>query len=525
MNRYIFKKPKQIVLIILFTLLSSASIAGIPLLIKYAIGGIQTSNDTVLLLAMIFFPGVVISILLFEYLNKITHAALYQQVMIELRNDIIKKTYELSYTQFYQHSSDYYLNLLTEDTKLLYKDYYDSFIGFLISLLSLIVYGIYMFFLNWILAIVIFVAGLISWIVPKISGRKLALYRKNQSQSHSSYLKKIKDLMNGFTLNTERTQKALTAEHRLANVDLESNVYTYQKYRAFVEIFGALSLYIVNITAFVAGILLIRNNLLNLGAFIALMAFVDIIAIPIRDIIFQFIGIRSAREIKSKMASYLDNRTEKYPVIKEFNKIIELKNIKFERDGFKLFFDSIVFEKGKKYAIIGASGSGKTTLLQILLRRLMNHQGSVWVDGKDATSSDVSFIMSDISQHPFIFNASAMDNITLFSSYDHPNLHDFINKIQAECIMKSDLGEYGSKISGGEKKKIEILRALSRGAEVLIADEIYSGLDEKSQKDIRDFLIQEKTLTLIVVTHDLSHEHLGEYDQVIDISDLSSKQY
>lgn len=154
----------------------------------------------------------------------------------------------------------------------------------------------------------------------------------------------------------------------------------------------------------------------------------------------------------------------------------------------------------------------------------MNHQGSVWVDGKDATSSDVSFIMSDISQHPFIFNASAMDNITLFSSYVHPNLHDFIKKIQAECIMKSDLGEYGSKISGGEKKKIEILRALSRGAEVLIADEIYSGLDEKSQKDIRDFLIQEKTLTLIVVTHDLSPEHLGEYDQVIDISDLSSKQ-
>lgn len=57
MYRYIFKRPKQMVLIILFTLLSSASIAGIPLLMQYAIEGIQTSNDTVLLLAMIFSQG------------------------------------------------------------------------------------------------------------------------------------------------------------------------------------------------------------------------------------------------------------------------------------------------------------------------------------------------------------------------------------------------------------------------------------------------------------------------------------
>ncbi len=523
MSKYIFNHPFNLIRIILFTILSSASIAGVPLLMKYTIEGIQSSDDSILFITIILFPVVVSSILLFEYLNKIAHAALYQKIMIDLKNDIMIKTYQLSYAQFYLQSSDYYLNFLTEDTKILYRDYYDSLIGFIISLISLLVYGTYMFFLNWILAVVILITALFSLLVPKLSGRKLASYRKNQSQSHANYLKKIKDLLNGFVLNTEKSNVALNREHSKANNDLESKIFTYQKYRSFVEIFGALSLYIVNTAAFIAGIFLIRRDFLDLGSFIALMAFVDILVIPIRDIIFQFIGIKSSNEIKQKFKQYLDIETKKHPFVKSFNHQIVLKNIYFEREAFKLEIDKVVFEKGKRYAIIGSSGSGKTTLLQILLRRLQNHEGTVEIDGIDQTYSDVSLMMSEISQNPFIFNADAMDNITLFSSYVHPKLETFIKRINAENIIKSNLGESGSKISGGEKKKIEILRALSRGAEVLIGDEMFAGLDEINKKEIMEFLLGEKHLTLVIVTHDLNQEYLDKFDQVIDISKINKK--
>ena len=79
------------------------------------------------------------------------------------------------------------------------------------------------------------------------------------------------------------------------------------------------------------------------------------------------------------------------------------------------------------------------------------------------------------------------------------------------------MGERGSCISGGEKNKISILRALASQSEIILCDEMFSALDEKSKKEISAFLMKQKDKTIISVTHDLSEGLLLDYDEIIVI--------
>jgi ABC-type bacteriocin/lantibiotic exporter with double-glycine peptidase domain len=145
-----------------------------------------------------------------------------------------------------------------------------------------------------------------------------------------------------------------------------------------------------------------------------------------------------------------------------FDKSIELRDIGYESGESHLHIDSLLFEKGKKYAIIVTSGSGKTTLLKILMGHIKDFKGFVEFDGIDAEDFDVPKVINEITQNEYIFNGSAIDNITLFGSFPDDKIHELAKELKAENILREDLGEYGKNISGGERNKIAILRVVNR---------------------------------------------------------------
>jgi ABC-type bacteriocin/lantibiotic exporter with double-glycine peptidase domain len=215
-----------------------------------------------------------------------------------------------------------------------------------------------------------------------------------------------------------------------------------------------------------------------------------------------------------------------------FNHSIELRDISFGYEGQALILNrsSLTIRKGEKIAITGKSGVGKTSLLLILLRFLKESTGEIVIDGEKLQDADTIAWRKNIgyiSQNPYFLDASVAENIAFGISADQINL-----KLIEELIADLDLGswvnqlpnrlqtiigEKGVKISGGQRQRLAIARALYQNAEVLLLDEITNQLDVESELEIIQIL--EKTAlqkkTILMITH---HVHLlTRFDRVITI--------
>jgi ATP-binding cassette subfamily B protein/subfamily B ATP-binding cassette protein MsbA len=200
------------------------------------------------------------------------------------------------------------------------------------------------------------------------------------------------------------------------------------------------------------------------------------------------------------------------------NRAIDVVSVDFGYNDKKLVLQNITLtiERGKMTALVGKSGSGKTTLVDLIARFYDPTEGQIFVDGIDLRMLDINSLrnqMAVVSQDTFIFSASVRENIAygMMDATDAEireaarlaNALDFIEKMPGGLDAK--LGERGVNLSGGEKQRIAIARALLRNPEILILDEATAALDTVSERLIQESI--EKLAvgrTVIAIAHRLS---------------------
>lgn len=141
--------------------------------------------------------------------------------------------------------------------------------------------------------------------------------------------------------------------------------------------------------------------------------------------------------------------------------------------------------------------------------------GEIFYDEKNIKDIDISKIATYISQDIFIYNASGMDNVTLFDYKRKKDLDYYIDLLKVRELMERNLGELGRNISGGEKNRIAILRALNMETKIIVLDESLANLDELNKKEITDFLLGLKDIMIILITHDYDEDYLNKFDEII----------
>lgn len=270
---------------------------------------------------------------------------------------------------------------------------------------------------------------------------------------------------------------------------------------------------------FICGLILINNDTLTVGMFVGLLSLIDAVAILVRDMMYQIIGIRSAKEIKEKMLNILEYPENGDKVTKEFRDKITVRDLGYTQGEFTLSDVNLEIRKGRKYAIVGRSGAGKSTLLKLMLGQYGDYAGEILYDGVEQSKYDLSTIVAEISQDTIVFNASMEDNIILFGSYKMDELQKYIKELGLEEMLDLQPEESGMTLSGGEKNKLALLRALCRECKVLFCDEMFSALDEKSKKLLGNKLFQREDFTMVVITHDISKDSLDYFDELILMED------
>lgn len=171
--------------------------------------------------------------------------------------------------------------------------------------------------------------------------------------------------------------------------------------------------------------------------------------------------------------------------------------------------------KNRVTALVGHSGSGKSTVISLLLRYYDVSSGKIILNGSDIRDYDIHTFLEKVgyvSQDTFIFNSSIRENILFGGEYTEDqiisasrraNIHSFITTLPHG--YDTILGDQGLNLSGGEKQRIAIARALIREPEILVLDEATSNLDNESEAIVQESISQiAQNVTTFVVAHRLS---------------------
>ena len=217
-------------------------------------------------------------------------------------------------------------------------------------------------------------------------------------------------------------------------------------------------------------------------------------------------------------------------IISDFRKEISLTDIEF-RYGEKIIFSglNLTIKKGEIIGIQGESGAGKSTLIKILLGLLKPMSGSFEVDGRKAKASSVEWQkqIGYVAQEVFVWDTTVKANIALGISEDEIDeilINKVIEDVSLDTYVKElpndinqIIGERGNVMSGGQKQRLGIARALYRNTPILILDEITSALDPTTENRIYELIKRiSKDKTTIIVSH---KENIGDIcDSVYSLS-------
>lgn len=235
------------------------------------------------------------------------------------------------------------------------------------------------------------------------------------------------------------------------------------------------------------------------------------------------------RETIKREAGYLKEIEENW------NKI-EFKEVSFRyKDKLVLDNFNLSINKGDKIGIAGRSGCGKSTLVKLILGLYKVQKGEILIDGVNINKykhSSITKLISVVLQDSEMFNMPLIDNITISAqkidynklrkSIEVSQLSPLINKLPKG--LNTLIGEKGYKVSGGERQRIGLARAIYKDSDFLILDEATSHLDSKTEKSIQEALEKHlKDKTLIVVAHRLSTLRKVKEIIVMDEGEIKEK--
>uniref|UniRef100_A0A8C7RMU9 Transporter associated with antigen processing, subunit type a n=1 Tax=Oncorhynchus mykiss TaxID=8022 RepID=A0A8C7RMU9_ONCMY len=331
------------------------------------------------------------------------------------------------------------------------------------------------------------------------------------------------------SFNTERSE-ASHYDHRL--MDTHTLKTRRDTVRAVYVLLRRLTALVMQVAMLYYGRLFIQRGQMSTGNLVSFILYQSNLGTNIRTLIYIFGDMLNSVGAAGKVFEYLDREpqvsTKGTLQPETLTGHVHFHNLSFsyptrqERKVLQGF--SLELRPGQLTALVGPSGGGKSTCVSLLERFYQPQQGEILLDGQPLHSYQHHYLhrkVAMVGQEPVLFSGSIKDNIAygladcslerVQEAARRANAHSFIS--QLEKGYDTDVGERGGQMSGGEKQRIAIARALIREPQVLILDEVTSALDTESEHMVRGFTQICPSQTLLVIAHRL--KTIERADQII----------
>ena len=525
-NEYTKKYIKKIAIAVFFSLLVAASTSSIAWLLDPAIEKIFIQKDQSLLIIIPF-------LIIIAFTTKGVSLYLAKVIMINVGEDIKKKL------QF-----DMLNTLISADTQSIDEKHTGKFISNLtydvMHITNLLSHGILnlfkdsltliglltvMFLQNWKLSLIAIILIPIASTAARSLGKRMGKVT-TEAQEKSSFLTKyLVELFKNHRL-TKIFQKEKYESNRADNYLnqlREKNKKIGHVTVRISPIMEVLTGIMIAILIFYSGKLIAVGEL-SVNNFFSFLAAMMLAYQPVRSLSTLNVILNQGLSAASRILSVIDTKKLiKNPEnAKEIN--VEKANIKFKdvmfsynkSDGEVLKNVNLEFEGGQMTSLVGHSGSGKSTILNLIPRFYDCGSGDISVDDQsiyDVTLHSLRKNISLVSQETTLFDDTIKNNIKyanldasdeeILRAAKLSHCDEFINNLPEK--YETLIGEDGVRLSGGEKQRISIARAMLKKSSIILLDEATSSLDSETETKIQDALkILTKDRTTIVIAHRLS---------------------
>jgi subfamily B ATP-binding cassette protein MsbA len=477
-----------------------------------------------------------------EYYESYLMAYIGQRTIMDIRNKLFSHLQSLSLDYFIRQRTGQIISRLTNDVMLLQRAIVSVPTNLIQGGLTIIGLTILLFYLHWRWAIIImFVFPLVILPLRKFGKRLRKISKKSQEKMADIYSLLQEKILGIIMVKSFCMERAEAEKFEQENSNFFKIIMKAMRVVAIqspvMEFIATLGLVGVLV---IAGYEVIGGKT-SIGTFFAFVAAISSMYKPVKNFANLNEQIQQALAASERIFYVLDTKSfvaelPNAKVLPPLREKIVFENVSFyyPQEGFSrendLVLEDINLEisKGEVLALVGPSGGGKTTIANLIPRFYDSAKGRITIDSQDireVTLKSLREQMGIVTQETILFNDTIRNNI----AYGDPqapferivacarvaNAHEFITKLPQG--YDTVIGERGMKLSGGEKQRIAIARAILKDPEMLIFDEATSSLDSESELLVQQALDRlMKDHTTLVIAHRLSTIRKADRIIVID---------
>ncbi len=530
MNQYLKENKLLLVITVFFNVISSAAVVFIAILLQritdVAISGDLSAFKKTLLTSVIF----ILLIGILSYIYSLCSKRFIRNLTKMLRQNVFHGIFRRNVQDFTSVNTADYISAFTNDIKMIEDNYIVPLLETLQNIVIFLVTLVVLFIISPLIAVCLIVCVIVMLTLPSLLGRVLQTRQEALSKQLSFFTSKLKDLFSGYeVIKAYQMGKHIKKEFENENNKTVNAKYHADKLFALNESISGILAFLTQFSGLFIGAYLIIIGDITPGTLLALIqlssTFVSPIMVMMQNIP-KIKGIKPVIKRMHDMADYVDTSFTG-TLSPSFTESIVVEDLSFSYNENQPVLRNInlTIHKNKKYAIVGHSGCGKTTLIKLLTGNYSSYDGSIAYDGSDFHNLNMEQLhqmYSIIHQNIYMFDDSIKQNICLHETFTTQELEvalktsgvsQFLTHTQNGLL--SPVGENGLNLSGGQRQRVAVARALIRKKPILILDEGTSAIDMQTAYDIESKLLAIDNLTLITITHNLSEDLLGLYDQII----------
>jgi ABC-type multidrug transport system fused ATPase/permease subunit len=450
-----------------------------------------------------------------------------------LKKYYMQKVFAKNIAEFQKENNAKYLSSMTNDFNTLEMNLitgiYNVFEGFMTFIVGI-----------WLLStvdarmlILAFILITINLLISVMTSKPTKKANKERSDMFDGYTSYIKEILSAFHIvKNYNLQKRVTEDYHKKSVEIQQKGFIIEKMLSYIIslqhfFLGGSMFGVITVVGYFAVI-----GRVSTGGLLLVVTGIQKMTWPLFNISENLPKIFTSGDLIRKIEKTLENSNtyEETIDLPEFKEEMKFSNVEFSyEDSEQIILSDINFKvkKNGKYLVVGPSGGGKSTLLKLFRKYFNPSMGTITIDGhnlRDIKRDQYYKLIGNIEQQVFIFEDTILNNITLYKEYSEDEINaaihssgmtEFINQLPSG--LDTIIYDNGKNISGGERSRLVIARALLSKASILLMDEAFASLDMERAREIEKTILSLKDMTVINVSHIIFNDTKMLYDRVLTV--------